>query len=331
MKDEPTRIGGALSAKSAAPAPIDPNHPFFGLAPSSIPVGLAEFRDRLVTLCDGRAGLRGALQVEIHLPSDSERRLSAHALSGRALSPKAAGPSTSPEGALGERAQPGNGASPADSSAPASLPAIIDFMASTEALDRYHEVIVPLGWRLEQYRRNPVFQNAHQYGDIIFTLGKALITEVRPLGPGGGAYLFQRVEFAVGANPMARIAHGLYRGKFLNAVSVGFIPLRWENGDEGAGYRRRYLEQELLEVSAVGIPANPEALQLGLKTGAIQKSDLQELAELCSRTLKAGAPHHDFCGNTAVPNTDTGALGVRNNGAQLLQLARALRSLLRRT
>ena len=52
---------------------------------------------------------------------------------------------------------------------------------------------------------------------------------------------------------MARIAYGLYRGGFLNAVSVGFIPLRWENGTEQTAYGRKYLEQELLEVSAVGI------------------------------------------------------------------------------
>jgi len=327
MKNESTRNEETVLPKPGCPAPTDPNHPFIGLAPSdsravgtrstaspfefrdavkSVPTRetLVEFRERLVTLCDGRPGLRGALQIETRLPSASE--------TGSADSP---------------------------------APAIIDFLASTEALDRYHEIIVPSGWRLEAYRRNPVFQNAHQYGDIIFTLGKALITEVRPLGPGGEVCLFQRVEFAVGANPMARIAYGLYRGKFLNAVSVGFIPLRWENGGEEAGYRRRYLEQELLEVSAVGIPANPEALQLGLKAGAIEKSDLQELAELCSRTLGAapggasqtpsdhatGQRPNDFCGNTAVPNADTSAWGVRNNGAQLLQLARALRALLRRT
>ena len=79
---------------------------------------------------------------------------------------------------------------------------------------------------------------------------------------------------------MARIAYGLYKGKFLNAVSVGFIPIRWETGSAEAGYRRKFLEQELLEVSAVGIPANPEALQLGLKAGAFQRADLHELVEL---------------------------------------------------
>src|SRR5579859_1454098 len=114
---------------------------------------------------------------------------------------------------------------------------VLDFIASDESLDRYGEVISASGWLLDTYRRNPVFQNAHQYGDIVFTLGRALITEVRPgisstplsATPTAHsapltAHLFQRVQFATDINPMARIAYGLYRAKFLNAVSVGFIP-----------------------------------------------------------------------------------------------------------
>src|SRR6266576_330193 len=98
----------------------------------------------------------------------------------------------------------------------------LEFTASDATLDRYHEIIVPAGWRLDTYNRNPVFQNAHQYGDIIFTLGRAVVTEVR------SGTLLQRIQFATDVNPMAKIAYGLYKGKFLNAVSVGFIPLRWE-------------------------------------------------------------------------------------------------------
>ena len=86
---------------------------------------------------------------------------------------------------------------------------------------------------------------------------------------------------------MARIAHGLYRGGFLNAVSVGFIPVRWENGSADSLFRRKYLEQELLEVSAVAIPANPDALALGVKSGAVEKADLRETLELFSRVLGA--------------------------------------------
>jgi HK97 family phage prohead protease len=202
---------------------------------------------------------------------------------------------------------------------------VIDFVASSEKLDRYDEIIVAAGWELENYRRNPVFQNAHQYGDIIFTLGKALITEVR------AGKLFQQIQFATEANPMARIAYGLYRGGFLNAVSVGFIPLRWENGTEQTAFRRKYLEQELLEVSAVGIPANPEALQLGLKSGVIAKSDLRELSELLKRFCEpeAALTHRNFRGRTEAANTLAGASGVRGDEAQLLRIARAVRETLR--
>ena len=161
---------------------------------------------------------------------------------------------------------------PADSTEP-----VIDIRASDETLDRYGEIITASGWRLENYRQNPVIQNAHQYGDVIFTLGKAVRTEV------AGSALVQRWEFAVEANPYARIAYGLYRGGFLNSASVGFLPMRWENGNEKTAWTRKYLEQELLEVSAVGIPANPNALILALKAGAVSESDLHELRSLLSR------------------------------------------------
>jgi hypothetical protein len=164
-----------------------------------------------------------------------------------------------------------------------SSAAILDFVASTATLDRYHEIIEPAGWRLDSYRKNPVFQNAHNYGDILFTLGKALSTDVRTIG--NGQALCQRIQFATEVNPVARIAYGLYKGGFLNAVSVGFIPLRWEDGGSTASQsapapRRRYLEQELLEVSAVAIPANPDALALGLKSGAVVKADLEATLDL---------------------------------------------------
>jgi HK97 family phage prohead protease len=265
------------------------------MQPQTSPPSSTDLSTRLTPLSDGRPGIRAALAVQ----------------------------ASSPEPGGNDVAQR----------------PVIDFVASNEALDRFDEIIMPAGWRLEKYRRNPVFQNAHQYGDVMFTLGKALLTEVREVS--GRPVLFQRIEFAVEINPMARIAYGLYRGKFLNAVSVGFIPIRWENGSEEAGYRRRYVEQELLEVSAVGIPANPEALQLGLKAGAVEKADLKALLDLLHRFSDAGEsslkepastlfPSNGFCSNPAAADTHSSARGVPGNGAQWLQLARALRELLRR-
>ncbi|EEF62092.1 HK97 family phage prohead protease [Pedosphaera parvula] len=193
----------------------------------------------------------------------------------------------------------------------------IDMRASDETLDRYDEVIKASGWMLDNYVKNPVIQNCHQYGDIIFTIGKALKTEVR------GNTLVQRWQFATDVNPMAKIAYGLYKGGYLNTSSVGFIPLDWTNGTRAGEPSRTYLKQELLETSAVGIPANPNALALALKSGAIEKSDLRETAALLKH----------FCNDPADSSTDARARGTGVDVAQLLQLNRQLteiRSLLQR-
>lgn len=191
---------------------------------------------------------------------------------------------------------------------------VLDMTASNETLDRYHEIIKADGWQLDNYRKNPVVQNSHQYGDVLFTLGKALSTAVKD-----GA-LVQRWQFASDLNPVAKIASGMYRGGFLNASSVGFIPLEWQNGMGKDQPSRTYLKQELLEVSAVGIPANPDALALAVKSGAIATSDLRELYALLKH----------FCNDPAdpIPNARASGLGVYD--AQWLQLARATQNVLRR-
>jgi HK97 family phage prohead protease len=235
-----------------------------------------EFPTRLVTLSDGRPGLRGGIHADV-------REISA-----------------------------------------AGKP-ILEFIASDETLDRCDEIIMASGWKLETYRRNPVFQNAHKYGDVIFTLGKALVTEVGMVADRKA--LLQQVEFAVDINPMAKIAYGLYKGKFLNAVSVGFVPVRWENGTEKTSYRRKYIEQELLEVSAVGIPANPNALALGLKSGAIEKSDIQETFDLLRHALDRSA---DLQSARATPEGAPTCSRQALDHQQILKLTRDLHTLLRR-
>lgn len=200
--------------------------------------------------------------------------------------------------------------------------AVVDFVSSDETLDRYDEVICASGWALARYLKNPVFQDSHDYSTILRTIGKAVVTEVR------GNRLYQRISFAVDANPLARIAHAMYRGGFLNAVSVGFIPLEWENGGAGSGFARRYLKQELVETSAVAIPANPNALECAVKAGAVGKSEIGELMDIL-RWLSAGAAgaeRENFAGagfNAGAPESGT-------NGAQLVQLMREVAAIHRR-
>src|SRR5260221_6557812 len=63
---------------------------------------------------------------------------------------------------------------PADQAGP-----VIDFRSSDHTLHRYQEVITVAGWKLDNYKRNPVVQNAHSYCSLSDTIGKSLITEIR--------------------------------------------------------------------------------------------------------------------------------------------------------
>lgn len=191
---------------------------------------------------------------------------------------------------------------------------VLHMLASDGTLDRYQEVIDPAGWQLDSYLKNPVIQNAHNYGDIIHTIGRAEKTWVE-----GGA-LQQVWRFASNENPMAKIARDLYRGGFLNASSVGFIPIEWENGEKNAEYRRKYTKSELLEVSAVGIPANPAALALAVKSGAVDMADLRELAQVLKH----------FCKEQAEASPDSRARGQALDGAQLLHLQAQLTNIISR-
>lgn len=204
---------------------------------------------------------------------------------------------------------------------------IVDFISSDESLDRYNEIITADGWVLDTYLKNPVFQDSHDYSTILRTIGKATVTQVRD------GKLFQRIQFAIDANPLAKIAYALYKGGFLNAVSVGFVPVKWQNGDANSGFARKYTKQILLETSAVAIPANPNALQLAYDAGAIEKRDLRELLEMLRAVAKDSQPStlnsQPFL---AARSSNTRALGTASDEAQqqLVTLMRQVAALCRK-
>lgn len=77
--------------------------------------------------------------------------------------------------------------------------------------------------------------------------------------------LMARVEFA--PTPFAQEVAMLYGAGYQRGVSVGFKPLRYEerrHEKTGAILGIRFLEQELLEASAVPVPANRNALRKAL-------------------------------------------------------------------
>lgn len=139
----------------------------------------------------------------------------------------------------------------------------MSFVASTDRPDRYGDIINQQGWDLDAYRSNPVVLLNHDHGSL--PIGKGTVR----IGEQG---LIIDVDFDMEDPRAAEIAGKAKRG-FLNAVSVGFSPLKstprsdlpvthYAHSKSGGNYFDR---AELLEVSVVTIPANADAVAIAAK------------------------------------------------------------------
>jgi HK97 family phage prohead protease len=136
----------------------------------------------------------------------------------------------------------------------------LDILASDASVDRYGDVVEPTGWDLADYRRNPVILIDHEYrvSRIVGRAEKAAVI-------GEGLRLRIRLD-PPESNPTAEMVHSRLKTGSLRSVSVGFLPVQFErivDAETGLPTGFRFLEQELLEVSFVAVPANPNAGTLG--------------------------------------------------------------------
>lgn len=128
-------------------------------------------------------------------------------------------------------------------------------IGSTDSVDRYGEVIDQSSWDLKHFKKNPVILWAHNltFGEDRPPIGKAVNVALKD-----GKLVFD-IKFDM-ADPFAADIFRKYKEGFLNAFSVGFIPHSVERL-ENEEAERILKNNELLELSAVPVPANPEALQ----------------------------------------------------------------------
>lgn len=132
-------------------------------------------------------------------------------------------------------------------------PGVYTFLATSAALDRQGEVVTVEGWELIHYRANPVVVDSHNYGSIENIIGRTV--EIRETAEGLEA------DIAFNETPRGRLATQLVEGGDLRAVSVGFRAIEMvipRDSREPV----RHTVKELMEISAVAVPANPEALRL---------------------------------------------------------------------
>ncbi len=130
----------------------------------------------------------------------------------------------------------------------------IDFVISTDSLDRHGDRISQDGWKLDAYRKNPVVCWAHDYESLPVARAKNIRVE-------DGKLKARAVFTEAGMVRFNDIVFEMCRTGFLNAASVGFVPRKWNWAeDEGRRFGMDFEEQELLEFSVVPVPANGEAL-----------------------------------------------------------------------
>ena len=135
----------------------------------------------------------------------------------------------------------------------------IHAIVSTETRDRDGDIIRASGWELDRFKEHPVLVSSHNYGRLDSIIGEWEDIQVNGKQLEGVAkyYIDQGNSEADWGFKLAQKGRAAY--------SVGFIPDMAE-AKEIAGSTRgftgwEFFKQELLEVSHVTIPSNPDALQ----------------------------------------------------------------------
>ena len=142
----------------------------------------------------------------------------------------------------------------------------VRFTISKEVVDRDGDILRASGVDFINYMKNPVFLSFHNSRE--FPLGKVTRFWVEGNSVKADVY-FPTIE-ELSTNPeqasekakLVDFTYNCYKTGMLNAVSVGFIPLEWVETENGFDI----LKWELLEFSAVAVPANQDAIAEAVKS-----------------------------------------------------------------
>lgn len=163
-------------------------------------------------------------------------------------------------------------------------------VATTPALDRYGEVVLPKGAVLDNFLKNPVLLDSHNY--TVSSVGHVVNLTVEETQ--------MTFDFVFSADTRGQELEQKFVAGDMNAFSIGFKPkakldlwtpwddmpevkevkVEYPDGSQGVvdltSYEhvpyRIYNKWELLEISPVAVPANPEALLMRQAEEIIRRS-----------------------------------------------------------
>lgn len=136
---------------------------------------------------------------------------------------------------------------------------VIRFTGTTSDEDRMGDTVQASGADVGPYVKNPVFLWSHDHKTP--AVGRCIRLMVSD----------KKIEFDIqfAETPLGKDLFYLYSERFMSATSIGFLPLEMpekRGAEEGGRYSSmgsgyNFKKWELLELSAVDVPANPNALR----------------------------------------------------------------------
>ncbi len=173
---------------------------------------------------------------------------------------------------------------------------IITAIGSKQIVDRDGDILMIKGVNTANFKKNPIVLLNHDYYD--FPIGKAVGRKVWV----DDDRLMFKIQFATDEeNPKAGTAYKLFKGGYLNAFSLSFVP-NYEKTEypenHAKGARRIFHEAELLEISVVSVPANQEALRAGINKawddGTLDGEELADWEEMLDKMPKEETMGYDL-------------------------------------
>ena len=193
-------------------------------------------------------------------------------------------------------------------------------VASTEDVDRAWEIIRVWWWRWKNFMKNPVIIANHIY-KVENIVGKA--TEI---------YIKDNqlvIEWVFSSsNPLWVLLADLYEEWMIKSVSVWFIPKSRDKNNA-----KIITEAELLELSFVAVPCNPNALSLDQKKLLEESGMIEEFSENKeNEEVWSSSFHGNCCGDGGVKDSTNDSIiqkDSENTNRDVLNVLIEIRDILR--
>jgi len=186
-------------------------------------------------------------------------------------------------------------------------------IASTEDIDRSWEIIKANGWKRENFMKNPVIIANHVY-KIENIVGKATKIYVKD-----NQLVIEWIFSS--SNPLGKLLGDLYEEWMVKSVSVWFIPKKRDENNA-----KIITEAELLELSFVAVPCNPNALSLD------QKQLLEDFWLIKNEEVWISSSLENWCGEGVNDSTNESIIEKSNDisNKEILSVLGDIKQLLER-